>query len=997
MLWQRWACHLGLIGFLAMAAEGSLGAAGFYVSRSWGDEQGVDLSMANAVAQTSDGYLWVGTPAGLYRFNGVEFVPIEPRPSQSPQVALNVTALWADRTGGLWIGSLAEGLWFHRDGKFQSFGAGQGLTNDRIKAVFEDRDGGVWVATDGGGAYRRTGERFEPLAFENGAAPRFPTAWAQDKSGTMWMGTFNDGLYRFRDQRIEEVLAPVPTIKGVAITSDGLMWVATSAGLSRVIEGRLERVPLPRGDGSMAERVFVTSLAAGPDGSLWVGTVTGLCRLRQGVWERFGRDEGLGNGLVTTVFVDREESVWVGVEVGSLHQFTRRQVRLLEPYDGRLQAVNSLCVDRTGRLWVGGSLGLVAFKDGRRVWSPAPGDLAAEEISAVGEDAAGRIWFATRFGDWGWWQDGKVERVPWPAQRGARSWVILFFRTLRGEFWAGLADGLLRLQPEDRRVRFDDDQLAHRQILSACEDGTGALWVGTGHGLSRWQDGVFENFNDLVPRALDVVTSLHADVEGTVWIGTGGGLWRHRAGQFFAFGPEHGVPPTIGQIIEDDHDHLWLTWGEGVTRIARAELNAVAEGAAERVAGWVLGRSAGVRSVLISTGRSAAKLADGLLAFATDRGLILIDPVELPRNDRSPPVAIERFILNGEPLTPSASGAGRALRLPPGYHRLEIHYAGLSFLDPTQVRFRHRLRGLSDQWEEVGPGRVAQFRALPPGRYDFELQAAQTASDWSPVAATVGIEVRSPWWQSTGFRTAVAGSVLGLLGGGYLLRVRRLERQSLARRDFSLRLLEREEHERRRLARELHDGLGQDLLILKNRVAWLEQRLPPEREDLRRQAGEIAEASQAAIEGARAIAYNLRPADLDRAGLTRSLRAMLDRAAAGSSLTLDRDLEEVDGWLTPEADVVLYRIAQELIHNVLKHARATRALVDLRRTPEGIELVVSDDGCGFDPDQVQERSGPAKGLGLDSIEERVAMLRGEIRMESAPGQGTRFRITLPRA
>ena len=124
---------------------------------------------------------------------------------------------------------------------------------------------------------------------------------------------------------------------------------------------------------------------------------------------------------------------------------------------------------------------------------------------------------------------------------------------------------------------------------------------------------------------------------------------------------------------------------------------------------------------------------------------------------------------------------------------------------------------------------------------------------------------------------------------------------------------------------------------------------------------------------------------------------MLDRAAAGCALTRDRDLEDVDGWLRPEADVVLYRIAQELIHNVLKHARATRALVDLRRTPAGIELVVSDDGCGFDPDQVQERSGPAKGLGLDSIEERVAMLRGEIRMESAPGQGTRFRVTLPRA
>ena len=176
----------------------------------------------------------------------------------------------------------------------------------------------------------------------------------------------------------------------------------------------------------------------------------------------------------------------------------------------------------------------------------------------------------------------------------------------------------------------------------------------------------------------------------------------------------------------------------------------------------------------------------------------------------------------------------------------------------------------------------------------------------------------------------------------------------------------------------------------------MEQRLPREREDLSSHTKEIAEASQAAIESARAIAYNLRPADLDRAGLTRSLRAMLDRAAASSTMAIDHAIENLDGLLGPGADVVLYRVTQELVNNALKHARAARAFVDLRRTPRGVELVVSDDGCGFDPDlALSGRGDLARGLGLDSIRERVAMLHGTVQVESAPGQGARSLIHLP--
>jgi signal transduction histidine kinase/ligand-binding sensor domain-containing protein len=984
-------------GLLAVAGFTSLFAAGFYVPRPWGEEQGVDLSMANAVTQTLDGYLWVGTPAGLYRCNGIQVVELDLRPPGASRIAFHVTALMADRWGGLWVGSLAEGLVHYHNGGFRSY---EGLTNGRIKALFEDRDGTVWVGTDGGGAFHLVGDRFEPLRFENGEAPLFPTAFAQDPEGRIWMGTHDDGVYRFRGRRLEDILMPAPTIKGMTTTPDGVIWLASSSGLARVVDGRFRPVPLPKADGTMTTRIYLTSITTDQEGALWIGTLTGLIRLQGDTWERFGREDGLGNGLVTSVFVDQEGSIWTGVEIGDLYQLSRRQIRLLEPFEGRLQAVNNLCVDRAGRLWVGGSSGLAAFQNGHRVWAASPGELAAQEIAAVGEDAEGRVWFATRFGDWGWWRNGEVTRLSRPAEGRARPGIIFFFRTGNGDFWAGTHDGLLRVEPDGTVTRVADGQLPHRQIISVCEDAEGTLWVGTGHGLGRYRDGVFDSFIDLEPRAMQVVAALHADADGAVWIGTDRGLWRRKAGRFFAYGPEHGVPPVIGQVLEGDAGELWLAWGEGLSRMDKAQLNAVADGAASRVESQSLGRDAGLRGVLISDGGRAVRLQSGLLAFAADQGVFLVDPVELPRIETPPPVRIEGLVLNGEPLVAPRDAPGsdkhRPLLLPPGYNRLEIHYAGLTFLAPERTRFRHRLRGLSEEWEDANGSRAAQFRALGPGRYVFEVSAALASGGWSPTPAALRIQVLAAWWQSAWFKVGVGASLLALTDGWYALRMRQLEQLTAARRNFSMRLLEREESERHRLSRELHDGLGQDLLILKNQVNLLEQRLPPEREDLRSRTREIAEISLTAVEGARDIAHNLRPADLDRAGLTRSLRAMLDRAAGSSPMVIDHAIENLDGSLGPGVDVVLYRVTQELINNALKHAGAARAFVDLRRTQQGIELTVSDDGCGFDPDLAfSRRTDRARGLGLDSIQERVAMLNGEVRVESAPGQGARFRIHIP--
>lgn len=966
-----------------------------YSIRDWGEAQGVDLALVTAAAQTADGYLWFGSPAGLFRFNGQNFRQFDLSELRSEEIALHVTALLADRAGGLWIGSLADGLFHYKDGRFTAYGAAHGLTNARVKCLFQDAVGTVWVGTDGGGAFHSVGDRFERLQRDGQEGRMHPTAFTEDTLGRLWMGTYADGILIWRGRQVEKGLAPLPGVKAMLTDRQGRIWVGTSSGLVQIVNEKPQRIPLLQSHGNVKTNVLVTCLTEDKRGVLWVGTMTGLVRLHDGQQEFLGPEDGLSNGLVTNLLSDREGNVWVGTEIGDLHQLRLQKIKIVAPFTGGLQAVNALAVGSHGWLWVGGMRGLAALQNFRPVASPDAGGVGEQEVAALGEDPAGRLWFANRLGDWGYLHNRVVTKISAEKLRSTLRIANFFFRTRSGQFRAGTQGGLLRIGADDSLAEFEGEKMSQPMVVCACEDREGTMWVGTGHGLNRIRDGKVEAFIDLKPRPMQVVFALHADEEGMLWIGTQGGLWRFRDGQFFAFGREHGAPAAVGQIVEDEGGHLWLGLGERVGRFAKAELNAVAEGRARRAEARYYGRSDGLRSVIISGYHAACKTPDGLICFATDKGVAVVNPAELPANETPPPVRIEQVVVNGKPrdwsVVATNSEASGKIVLAPGYNRLEIHYAALSYSTPERVQFAYRLKGLNEAWENAGAQRVAFLRALPAGEYNFEVAAKNEAGIPSPEPARLRIVALAPWWQTVQFKAGSAMAVLAALGGLFSLRVRRLKQLNETRREFSKRLLDHQETERRRVAKELHDGLGQDLLIIKNQVAMLERALPVSRNDLRERAQEINLASQRAVEDVRVIAYNLRPADLDRVGLTCSIEAMIDRAAGSSATHFDYDIQNIDGALTKEDEVVLYRIAQELVNNILKHSGAKRAVFDLHRTEGGsIELTVSDNGKGFDVAAIGDRSGAARGLGLDSVGERVAILKGELAVDSKMGQGTRF-------
>jgi signal transduction histidine kinase len=353
----------------------------------------------------------------------------------------------------------------------------------------------------------------------------------------------------------------------------------------------------------------------------------------------------------------------------------------------------------------------------------------------------------------------------------------------------------------------------------------------------------------------------------------------------------------------------------------------------------------------------------------------------------APPVMIEQVSVNGAPRDLSR----HELDVPPGSSAVEIHYTGLSFSAPEQVRFRYKLAGLDDEWTEAGTRRSVTFSHLPPGRYAFAVTAANADGVWNETATRIGLRVVPPFYRTSWF------AILMFLGMGALAfavherRVRRLKRAKAAQEEFSRRLIESQEAERKRIAAELHDSLSQTLAVIKNR-ALRSLQTPGDPQRALDQMGEIVEAATHALDEVKEISHDLRPHHLDRLGLTKAIEAMLDAVLVSRGIRVSTEIDALDGVLAAGVEINVYRIAQEAVNNIVKHAAATEVRVAIRRQGRSIGITIEDNGRGFVPGAAPS-AGPG-GYGLLGIAERARLLGTEPVIQSAPGRGTTLRLTL---
>jgi ligand-binding sensor domain-containing protein/signal transduction histidine kinase len=934
-----------------------------YAHETWTTRDGLPHDRVHAVLQTRDGYLWVGTQAGLARFDGVRFVVFDPR--NTPELRSGaVLSLAEAHDGALWMGTYGGGVTRLKDGRFTTFTTRDGLPNDFVWSVLVDRQGDLWLGTGGGGVARLRDGRFE--VFE-GLSDGMVSGLHETRDGRLLAAT-SAGTGQLRGGRFE-MIDRLPAFCATD-EADGAVWIGTqgrgAVRLQRDERSILRTVPVPFHDA-------VKALLPDPDGNLWIGTDAGLVRRSPRGLDHYTRRDGLSGGAVSAIAQDREGGLWVGTSRG-LNYFRDVDLSFFGPAQGLSNDI-ALCVleDRNGVLWAGTPGGLNRIERGRvRVFTTRDG-LVDDRVVSLFEDRDGALWIGTASG-LNELRDGRFFRHPPPGN------VFAIEQTRDGALWVGTnGHGLLRRAHGQWRPFGPADGLTNALIRVLHEDRGGVLWVGTrGGGVFRYRDGRFEPFTTRDGLSDDIVLSIHEDADGALWMGTfGGGLSRYEDGRFTAFGAPQGLPrETLFQVLEDERGDLWLSSDQGVFRTAKRELEEVAAGMRTSVDVAVYGAAGGSNTAQCNGSSHPAgwRARDGRLWFPTNAGLAFIDPGRLQRTRRVPSAVIEGAVAGRRELDLS-----RPLVLPPGRRDLEVHYTALSFVAPRQIRFRYRLEGFDADWVDAGSRRVAYYTNLPPGRYVFRVAAAGSAGEHAEGTAELAVELRPHFFETTWFWALGAGMMGLVLWGGHLLYAHEM------RARFAAVLAERA-----RIARDLHDTLAQGVVGISAQLQAVKARLG-DPDAAGRHLEQAVEMVRFTLVEIRRSVWDLRSQALEGTELTQSLAQLAERLSAGTPIAVR--VVGTPRTIPPAVESELLHVAQEALSNAVHHARATQIQLGLAFETGGVRLRVKDDGRGFE--LVRPLSLADGHFGLVGMRERVEKLSGALRVESAPGQGTEVVVDVP--
>jgi len=754
-----------------------------YALQVWKTENGLPQNSIQAIAQTRDGYLWLGTERGLVRFDGVQFTVFDKGNTPGLQSG-NTQVLYEDRAGNFWIGT-SGGLHLMREGRIAaSFTSRDGLRSNRIVAICEDRKGAIWVGTSGGGISRISGGKVEATyTTREGLSGDRIWSLEEDRDGSLWIGTDGGGMSRLRDGRVTTLgeRDGVPAIvQALFVDSRGDLWIGTDGnGLLRR-RGESLRA-FGKRDGLPSDTV--ETLQEDRDGNLWIGTRGGgLARLADDRIVAFSPADGLSDDTVLSICEDGEGSLWVGTATGGLDRLKDGKFTAYTRKEGlSSDRIRTIYEDSLGALWLGTrGAGVDRFADGAFTAFTTKDGLSGDFVRSVSEDGAGHLWIGT-------WADGLTERIgdrfrAFRRKDGLPSDIVRsMYRDRAGTLWVGTDDGGLVAVRDGRfRTYGRAEGLSSTAVLAILEDHEGALWIGTeGGGLNRFEGGRFHTYTTADGLSDDTVVSLYEDADGCLWIGTdGGGLNRFKNGRFSRFTRENGLFDDVQyQILEDGRGNLWMSCSRGIYRVRRMDLEEVAEGRGTTVACVSFGRADGMRSAECSgfTQPAGWRARDGRLWFPTVEGAVVIDPDRIKTNTRPPPVVIEKLRVDRR-LVPRTSES----ELLPGRGDLEFHYTALSFVDPDRVQFRYMLEGFDREWIEAGTRRTAFYTNIPPGRYTFRVTACNNDGVWNLEGDAVRFRLR-PSFRQTPWFLALCAAALALIGFGVAriraARVRARERE----------------------------------------------------------------------------------------------------------------------------------------------------------------------------------------------------------------------------
>jgi signal transduction histidine kinase/ligand-binding sensor domain-containing protein len=946
-----------------------------YVLSAWATEKGLPPGDVFAVAQDIDGYLWLGTPNGLIRFDGLRFTPWT---ALSPDEALPsgpVHAIVGSADGSLWVGLGGGGgvVRIHQGRVFQHAkmdGAPPGAT-----AMIQDRQGTIWVATRSG-LFRFANGRWTTLGKAQGYTGVEAFSLYEDRAGRLWIGTAS-GVYRRNGESLELVDAESNNVQSLTEDANGAIWVTDArdivrklsthaapryqpeirlpAGAWRLLRdtrnqiwiasfgGGLLRVRDPLHSAAFVERYeYEHRLAGSPrslfedrEGNLWVGMRGGLIRLSERSFASVGQLEGLTNDGVRTATVGGDGSVWVATG-HALNRFTGSS---RTSYD--VASTMALHSDRHGALWVASAERISRLVGGSFQDEAVPDVIRTSRIMALTTDAQDTLWLCTALKGVMTWDGKTLSRFEDQADLANKACQSIFTDS-QGRVWIGMLTAGAAVH-ESGKFRFfgQREGLPRGTVLAITEDRRGGVWLSTSSGVSRFQNGRLTSITQTNAPIADLVPVLLEDADGYIWVG--------------------------------------VNSGAAVIRFDPAEVDKVAANPSHQLEYALYDETDGMQqgSQTWQSGVGAVRGNDGRLWVATGLGMTVIDPKRLPSTRRPPPPRIESVTADGRPITPA-----RDLSLPSGTSTLRIEFGTVNLTSAAKLRFRYMLEGVNDEWVYAGNAREATYTSVPPGNYLFRVSTTANG-EWTE-AARWAFSVSPPFYRTPSFiALALVGTVL-LLTAAWYLRLRAVRNQ------YALVFAERA-----RVSREIHDTLLQSLAAigveLETIATELDESQSPARDGLRRLRRQVGHC----LREARESILELRNTSLKPRALIDSLRELAEHTTRTKGVVTEFSMTGRPQSSSADAEMQLLRIAQESVNNAVRHGRATQVRIELTFEDERIRLRVSDDGRGFVPDEHEAALNTGHHLGLLTMRERAARVRGHLDIISSPGRGTTIETSVP--
>lgn len=987
---------------------------------------GMASHIVPAAVKDARGFVWISTANGIHRFDGTNFQIFRYDPSEAavPPGANYLSCFALDSNRILFFefsGRIDH--YDYRTGRVGNFSRFAGMDSIGAVSAFRDTKGRLWIATNNGIA------RMDP---DGRLVKEFPVAAdlpdeargnrinliREDFSGRFWLSTFGKGIFLF-DPDAGRFSAPLKRslydiqVHDLSFSSDRrTVWAATGGKGVLKIDARSLRItnitdalPAP-----LSAMKAIPSVHVYKDSIVWIGTLNGVVEYslkdRSAVLHSNDpkQSSSISNNTVLFITDFHDGILWFGTQKG-LNKLSAAPARFRrifnDPHDDRslsTNAVNHQWEDPNGNIWFATARGLSirSASSGRfhHYNLTSSGDAIAIHIAS---DPDRNIWIGT-------WGNGLLRtKVPRRFQAGdpLRFEIILPSQFMKKTYvdasgdllsvsWGGgihIIPGSERnaRRPHVRTLRKGTASgLISDHIADICPERNGRYWISTGYGLQRWDrdKGTFSTwYADTADRdrSINRSTYIVKDSSQTIWVGTQGGLvsieipenaqpqLRIRLQQegLFIYQPQVDADGTVW--FGAPHSHLY--------QFDSANNQARSYDLTYEVNGYEF-----------NFGHSAM-MRDGSVAFCGTDGILQFSPSALRSAGVIPALYRTSIMVEGVPLN---SGMDHSLltrlETPHDRNTISVSFAALQFDRPDRMSYEYLLEGTGSGWVSAGNRTTVSFANLSPGSYRFRVRASNDNRSWSTEALPLTIVVTPPWWESS-FVRFLAAIVIALMSVLIVQRkIRQLKQEQERQQQFAKQLIDSQEAERKRIASELHDGIGQNLLIISNTLQMYLGAKRKKKEEIER----VTELTKETVREIRSISSNLHPHQLERLGLKRAVLSMVEAAGKTSGTVFSVTVDDGIALKDPQTEIHLFRIIQEIVNNIIKHALASSAEIALTRTNADILITARDNGKGFD-----QHGNISDGLGMTSLKERTRLLNGTITVRSAADKGTGITITIP--